>query len=294
MILPFCSFTSPLAGNGFSQSTSRNRLRHISEAEDNLARKGRVLDIATRVAAAGSGAYLATLLGPAGGAAAAQALAELGENLVGALVKWEWRRINRTLVEFRGQVEERCAAGEEVREDISDPDSPAARSVFEAVIEAAARSDEEKKCDLIANFYASVAFDPAVSPADALLYLGRIRAASWRQLVAMRYFEDESRKQERQMIGAAGAEGEARVHPALEAELSEAARTIELIGFGQDGGAIANPANVMGGGQIISSSAAKIRVTGLGQTISRLGRLAQLVNEEELNAIAVDLRSDER
>jgi hypothetical protein len=42
-------------------------------SEDNLNRKGRALTVAARVGVAGSGAYLAALLGPAGGAAAAQA-----------------------------------------------------------------------------------------------------------------------------------------------------------------------------------------------------------------------------
>jgi hypothetical protein len=110
----------------------------------------------------------------------------------------------------------------------------------------------------------------------------------------LRYFEDQSRQSEREMIAVAGDEGEARIHPALEAELSEAARTLELIGIGQDGGSVANPSNSMGGGQIVSSSARRVRATGLGQTISRLGRLADLVSEEELDSIAADLRSDQR
>jgi hypothetical protein len=263
-------------------------------ADENLNRKGRALSIATRVAAAGSGVLLAKLLGSGGGAAVAQALAELGDTLVGKLIDWEWRRIQRTLIGFKDQVDERIATGEEVRKEFADPDSPNARAAFESVIEAAARSVEERKCDLIANFYASVAFDVGVSPEDALLYLRRIRASSWRQLVALRYFEDTERQHERELIAVAGDEGKARIHPALEAELSEAARTLELIGIGQDGGAVANPSNTLGGGQIVSSSIRRVRPTGLGQTISRLGRLADLVVEEELDAIAADLRSDHR
>jgi hypothetical protein len=267
----------------------------VSDAGDQeLRRKGRGLTIAARVAAASSGAYLATLLGPAGGAAAGQGLAELGETLVGVLVNWEWRRVHRTLLGFKDQVDNRLAAGEEIRDEIANPDCPGALSVFESVIETAARSVEERKCDLIANLYAAVAFDPTVSPEDALLYLRRIRVASWRQLVALRYFEDERREEERRIIAADGDEGAARIHPSLEAELSEAARTLELIGIGQDGGSVANPSNTMGGGQIISSSAARVCAAGLGLTISRLGQLPNLVTEEELDAIALDLRFDNR
>ena len=46
--------------------------------DENLRRKGRALTIATRIAATGGGAYLVRLFGPAGGAAAAQGLGELG------------------------------------------------------------------------------------------------------------------------------------------------------------------------------------------------------------------------
>lgn len=163
------------------------------------------------------------------------------------------------------------------------------------MVEAAARSIEEKKCDLIANIYASVAFDGQISADDALLYVRRIRAASWRQLVALRYVEDETRKRERELIGAAGAEGEARIHPALGIELSElAGRGLELIGIGQEDGSVSDPSSVFGGGTITSQTVARLRATGLGETISRLGRLRNLVTDEELHVIAVDLRSDKR
>jgi hypothetical protein len=63
--------------------------------DENLNRKGRALSIATRAAAAGSGVLLAELLGPGGGAAAAQALAELGDTLVGKLIDWEYEPSTR-------------------------------------------------------------------------------------------------------------------------------------------------------------------------------------------------------
>jgi hypothetical protein len=263
-----------------------------SNPEENLRRKGRALSIATRIAAAGSGTYLAMLLGPAGGAVTAQALGELGDTLVGKLIDWELRRVQRMLTGVKTQIDERVSSGEQVREELSDPDSPGAQAVFESVVEAAARSIEEKKCDLIANFYASVAFDRTIPIDDALLYLRRVRAASWRQLVALRYVEDETRTRERELIGVAGAEGDASIHPALGIELSElAGRGLELIGIGQDDGSVSDPSSVFGGGTITSRTVARLRATGLGETISRLGHLADLVTKEELDAIAADLRS---
>jgi len=267
----------------------------VDSPDEQLNQKAEILRAGTRIVAAGGGAYLQQFFGPAAGATVAQVLAEVGEELVGALLKWEWRRIHRTLLGFKGQVDERTSTGDQVRREIIDPQSPAAAQLFEAVVEAAARSAEEKKCDLIANFYASVAFDASISIDDALLYLRRIRAASWRQLAALRYFEDEARMRERELVGAAGAEGDARIHPALGIELSEAAsRNLELIGIGQEDGSVSDPSSVFGGGTITSETVAKLRATGLGQTISRLGHLADLVSDEELDAIAADLRSDQR
>lgn len=261
---------------------------------DAVDRKAEIVRAGVRVTAAGGGAYLAKLFGPGAGASAAQALAEIGEVIVGALAKWEQRRILRTVDRFKDRVDKRLDAGEQARPAIIDAESDRAAEVFEAVVEAATRSIEEKKCDVIANLYAEVAFDPAVSVDDALLYLRRIRVASWRQLVALRYFEDEARTSERESIAAAGDEGEVRIHPALELELSELGRSLELIGFGQKDGSVANPANVFDGGTITSSSAARLQPTGLGGTISRLGGLSELVDAEELDAIKRDLRSDSR
>jgi hypothetical protein len=217
---------------------------------------------------------------------------EVGESLVGFVESRAQHRVARTLKSTSDQIADRLADGEEVRIEISDVEnSDEARSLFESVVEAAAESSEEKKCKLIANFYANVALDQGVSIDDALLYLRRIRAASWRQLVALRYFEDDRRTDERELIGAKGSEGTAIIHPALGIELSElAGRGLEFIGVVQDGGAVADPASTFGGGTITSQSVSRIQATGLGRTVSRLGRLKEIVSTAELDAIAGDLR----
>ncbi len=244
-----------------------------------------------RVGAAALEGAFSTTLGPEIGGASAQALAEVGETLVGYVESRAQQRVARTLRATSDEIASRRANGQEVRPEIGDLRSDGARSLFESVVEAAAESSEEKKCRLISNFYADVAIDEQVSVDDALLYLRRIRAASWRQLVALRYFEDPDRKRERELIGAAGAEGDAVIHAALGIELSElAGRGLEFIGFGQEGGAVADPASTFGGGTITSNSVARIRATGLGETVSRLGRLADIVSTDELDAISVDLR----
>jgi hypothetical protein len=55
--------------------------------------------------------------------------------------------------------------------DLSNGDAP---TLLEVVVEAAARSAEERKCEVIPNLYSAVLFDPETTVADTLLYLQRI------------------------------------------------------------------------------------------------------------------------
>jgi hypothetical protein len=254
-------------------------------------RRANVVRAAIRVGAAALDGAFTAVMGPEAGGAGAQALAELGETLVGFVEARSQQRVAKTLQVTSEEIARRRSHGEMTRPEIGDLANDGARALFESVVEAAAESVEEKKCRLIANFYANVAIDEQVSIDDALLYLRRIRAASWRQLVALRYFEDPERGKERELIGVAGAEGDAAIHAALGIELSElAGRGLEFIGLGQEGGAVADPASTFGGGTITSKSVAQIRATGLGETVSRLGRLSEIVSAEELDAIARDLK----
>lgn len=261
------------------------------DSEGAIERKADLARAGLRIAGGGIGAYLGTVFGPEAGAMVAQSLSEASDALVGRLESNEKLRLERTLLQINREVSQRQQEGSEVRPEIVDGNSPEAIALLETVVEAAARSIEEKKAAVVGNMYASIAFDDDVSISDALLYVRRVREASWRQLVALRYFEVEDRLEERQAIGVAGGEGSVRIHPALGVELAEVGRGLELIGLGQKDGSVANPANTMGGGQITSNSVLHLRATGLGETISRLGRLEELVSNDELDAIARDLRS---
>lgn len=266
----------------------------MGKADKDPDRKGELTRSGARIGSQALGAYFGTMIGPEAGAAAGQAIAEIAEGAIGFWQNRVRERVARTLLRARELMTRKEATGEEIRADLRDENNNAAMALFESVIEAAAESAEERKCELISNLYASVAFDPSVSIEDALLYLRRVRDCSWRQLVALRYVEAEDRQEEREAIGVDGAEGDARIHPALAAELSELARRQEMFGIGQDDGSVANPSNVLNGGGITSRSANRLRATGLGETVSRLGELANLVTPEELNGIARDLRSDSR
>lgn len=210
-----------------------------------------------RVGAATLNGAFVSIMGPEAAGASAQTLAEIGEELVGFVESRAQQRVAQTL-----------------------------KSTSEAAVE----SSEEQKCKLIANFYASVALDPSVSVDDALLYLRRIRAASWRQLVALRYFESEKRNAQREVIAVEGFEGAVVLHLALGIELSElAGRGLGFVGIDKGDDGVVDPAIAFGGGTITGRSALGIRATELGEIVSRLGRLAEIVSTKELDEIARDL-----
>jgi hypothetical protein len=158
--------------------------------------------------------------------------------------------------------------------------------VFEAMIDAAARSNEDRKSEVIANAFVSIAFDPGISIADALLYLDRIRACSWRQLVALQYLQAGGRGQERELLAVTGEEGDIDIAPALSAEFSELGSTLELVGAGLPGGRVSNPRSTFGGAQMTTKSVASMTPTILGREVIRLGRLDQVVGDAELDEIA--------
>jgi hypothetical protein len=146
--------------------------------------KGKAIQAGVRIGAAAAGGWLSIVLGPEAGPAIAETISEAG---VAAVAFLGGERVSRTLIEISDEAATRIAAGEEVRTDIADPESDDASALFEAVIVAAAQSVEDRKCAVIANVYASIAFYSLITIADALLYVERIRACSWRQLVALQF-----------------------------------------------------------------------------------------------------------
>lgn len=258
--------------------------RTASGSSGELAKSG------IRIGAAAAGGLLGSLLGPEGGAGAGQALSEMGESLVDyVLDRRQKDRVAAVLRHSLEQMEERQAAGGEIREEIGDLGREDAASVFEAVVDAAARSFEGRKAEAIANFYAEVAFDESVSVADALLYLRRIRGASWRELLALCFFASAERQEERELIQVLLVEGDAQIHPALADELSEMLRALGLLGVEDNEGGVNDPSDIWGGGKALTDTG-KLRPTSLGGAIARLARLDEIVSPSELDLIAADLR----
>jgi hypothetical protein len=224
---------------------------------------------------------MSTVLGPEGGAAVGETISQAATAAVAWLGDRKRDRVSRTLTQVSEETARRINAGEAVRPEIAEGEDAAA--LFEEVVEAAAQSVEEKKCEVIANLYASIAFDPSISVPDALLLVGRIRACSWRQLVALQFLVAGDREMERQQILVAGSEGDIDIAPILSAEFSELGSTLELIGTGIPGGRVSRPESTFGGNQITSQSVAGMTPTAVGRELIRLGRLEDAVSAEELD-----------
>lgn len=261
-------------------------------AEDAGSRAGELAKSGIRIGAAAAGGYLGAILGPEGGSGAGQALSEAGESLVDyVLDRRQKDRVAGVLQRAVEQIEERRGAGEEVREEFGDLGREDAAAVFESVVDAAARSFEGKKAEAIANFYAEVAFDESVSVADALLYLRRIRDCSWRQLRALCFFASEKHREERELIQVPLVEGDAHIHPAFDDELSEMLRALGLLGVEDNEGGVNDPSDIWGGFKA-KTETGRIRPTSLGAAITRLGRLEEIVTDDELGDIAADLHRE--
>jgi hypothetical protein len=242
--------------------------------------------VIARVGAAGVGGLLTATLGVEGAAATSEALAQAGELAVGWLDERRGGRVERTLAAVSDQVVKRRAGGESVRLDFADPENGDAAALFEAVVAAAADSAEDRKCAVVANIYASLAFDNNSSIDDALLYIRRVRDTSWRQLVALQYLADESRTEERELAAVKGEEGDAKASAPVAAEMEELAEALGLVGVGQEGGSVVAPTGTMGGGGFYTSSLARWRPTAVGEEIARRGCLSQVIGDSEINEVA--------
>lgn len=246
-----------------------------------------------RVSAAAAGGYLSTVLGPEAGAAVAETISEAGIQAVGWLEGRAADRVTKTLSAVSDAVARRIAEGEQIREELRDQDNEDALALFGSVIEAAARSAEDRKCIAIANAYTSIAFDPEISIEDALLLVRRIKDASWRQLVALVYLSAEDRAHERFKLFNAGTGGEVEIRPALIAELTEMSETLGLVGLKNSDGRVGPPSS-SGAGDFSSPALSKSLRAGwaaspLGEELLRLASLNDVVQGDELDDLAESL-----
>lgn len=243
-----------------------------------------------RVGGAAVGGFLSTLVGPEAGAAAGQALMEATDWFISVLTQRARERVEEVSNLTRAELERRLDAGDSLRTDgLLDFDSDAGGEILEGVLRGALEAEEKRKCAAIANLASAIGLENEVSGADALRYLRLLRTMSWRQLRALAYLADSSRGDERARISQRGEEGDAQIRPALEAELSEMARTFEVIGIRDDGGAVNNPSDTWNGGGIVAATLTKVAPTGLGLTLIRLAGLPRIVTGSEFDELHREL-----
>jgi hypothetical protein len=246
-----------------------------------MAREGDGEKAVVRVGGAAVGGFLSTLLGPEAGAAAGQALMEGSDWFISFLTDRARERVGEVSERTRAELESRLSSGDSIRSD-GLLESDVGDEILEGILRAALEAEEKRKCAAIGNLASAIAVDDEVSGADAMRYLRLLRAMSWRQLRALAYFAETSRENERTRLAARGEEGDAQIRPALEAELSEMARTFEVIGLRDDRGAVNNPSDTWNGGGIVAGLLGKVAPSGLGLTVIRLAGLSRIVTDSEL------------
>jgi hypothetical protein len=243
-----------------------------------------------RIGGAAAGGFLAPIIGPEAAAAAGQALMETTDIAIPFLTERVNRRITTLSDQARAETMRRHEEGGVFREDGLLDDESLGEDLLEGVLRGAIEAERTQKAAAIANVAVTVSFDETLSGADALRYIRLIREASWRQLCALVYFGNDSRREERELHAARASEGDAQVKPVLEAELSEMARSLELIGFRDPKtGAVNNPSDTWDGGGITAAHLGKVAPTGLGLTLLRIGRLSDLVSDADLRELRNDL-----
>jgi hypothetical protein len=247
----------------------------------------RLVHLLNRFAAGGVGlATTASSGSPELGLGAGVATDEVGKELIRKFAARPSDRAHRAILRAQRRIEERVAAGEPWRTDgeFEGGSSEDVFRIFETAVRAAMSSTEQRKADLVGSLLASAALDDSASVADILRMIRYIEDLSWRQVVALAYFADDKRAANRELLSAGGSEGTIRIRPGCEAELSELARTHELIGLRQQDDSVANPSNTMNGGQLTAASLSRVGPTGLGLTLHRLAEMGELITDDELDA----------
>jgi hypothetical protein len=246
-----------------------------------------------RIGSAAAGGFLAPIIGPEAAAATGQALMETMEttdSVIPFLTDRVRQRLGALSEHARAETERRHEDGAVFRGDGLLDDEELGADLLEGVLRGAIEAERTQKAAAIANVAATVSFDDTLSGADALRYIRLIREASWRQLCALVYFDDETLAEERQLHAARGSEGDAQIKPTLEAELSEMARLLELIGFRDSKTeAVNNPSDTWNGGSITASRLGTVAPTGLGLTLLRIAQLPGLVEDGDLQELRTDL-----
>lgn len=122
-----------------------------------------------------------------GAAALSHGLRALGQEVWSRFLSpREKKRIAAVLLLAAARIEERCKAGDKIREDDffrrAEPDRARFEEVAEHVLITAQRDPEEKKLRYVSNLLAAMAFESAIDLGMAHQLIGLAQSISYRQL----------------------------------------------------------------------------------------------------------------
>jgi hypothetical protein len=210
-----------------------------------------------------------------------------GRKLLQAIFGQGEERALRTVQHAKLRLEKRIDEGAELRADGFDDRDQAVQAI-EAMVRAAVNSVERRKEKLIGALMASFPLEEDMPAADLLRFLRLLEDMSWRQILSLAYFVDDSRQADRMLIAAGGSHGAHQIQPVLEAELAHLAEVHGLIGVVSNDGSVTKPYALSGGAPITAASFDKVGPSGFGRTLFRLSEMEREIGPEDLDVFVRD------
>jgi hypothetical protein len=266
------------------------------------------VETASAIGGALAGTALTLLAGPfvgsASGEAVARVLLRVGFEIERRfLAPRQERRIGEAYKAAADGIARELEAGREVRTDgfFDQPDpeheSPA-EEMLEGVLRTAADEWERRKVPYIGRIFATLSFDPSVSPSDANYLLKLADRLTYQQVVLLAFWEaaqDDERPYRQEVVSASARVGEGRSRPTdtILAEMNDLAG-MGLLGVMNSDGRLVRVGETVGGlggfqtyGGGVNLTA--VQLTDMGGTLYRLMGLDE-VPDRDLQQIALALQ----
>jgi hypothetical protein len=272
--------------------------------EEDRAEVSEVVETISAVGGALAGTAVALVAGPfvgsASGEAVARVLLRVGHEVEQRfLAPRQQRRVDQALQAATEAARNELDAGKEIRADgffdQPSPDDPSpAGEVLEGVLRTAADEWEQRKVPYIGRMFATVSFDPSISPSDANYLLKLADRLTYQQVVLLAFWEaaqDEKRSYRQEVMSASIRKDEGRSRPTalILAEMNDLAAAgllgvinsdDQLVRVGETIGGLGG-FQTFGGGVRLTI----VQLTDMGQSLYRLMALDQ-VPDADLTSIA--------
>ena len=248
------------------------------------------------LAGATMGGALGLIGGPPGVAAGAAGgvLVSRGLRRVGAELKRrilgprEEVRVGAALAFAGDYIKSRLDAGDEPRDDGFFEETEGRRvdaeELLEGVLLEAGRSYQEQKVPYLGRLYGGIVFDDRISASYGHFLVKLMERLTYRQLAAIAFLMDPRSADAIVQADVARKEGDLRSTEDIIAELDELARA-GVLGIGQPGGHVSNPAATLGGGNFHSTDLVSLALTPIGKDLFELSGLAAIPEEDQAEVL---------